>query len=580
MRYRLVSTGGELAFELMSGVTLVVGRAPTCDIPIFDPTVSRRHAEMFCDDAGVSVTDLHSHNGTLLNGSRIESAKVALGDIIAFGKVAFRLEESVPSRTPAVPTEPAGAMIDREIRLVDARMDVAAGHLALLLKASQGLARQGATDLVLEETVNQCFQVFGVDRVSILLADETNALVPRISRDRRGGSIGSASVPRSIARKAAEARAIIVSDNADDDIRLGGQSILLQQIRSKMCVPLIGSDNRVLGVLYVDSPLVTHRFDDDDVSFMSAFSGIVAAAVESSQFSQLLGAVAKEGRGPESEPTVAQPADAEPVDAAVFCPPRVATASVFIVQVFLYPPAAADAVEKQAMSADATAEPRGTYSLPLELRHGTRIDIRLEMAPLCVVESDALIIWRGAPSAVQFEVTVPAEPSAPNAIGRVRFAIDGVPAGTLRFQVTLVSDSPSEHPELREAQTTKYRRAFVSYSSKDRAEVLRRVQAFKIAGISVFQDILDLEPGERWETELHRQIDSSDVFLLFWSHAAAISDEVAKEIDYALVRKAGNDDNPPDIQPVPIEGPPIAPPPEKLKHLHFNDALLAQIRAG
>jgi hypothetical protein len=52
---------------------------------------------------------------------------------------------------------------------------------------------------------------------------------------------------------------------------------------------------------------------------------------------------------------------------------------------------------------------------------------------------------------------------------------------------------------------------------------------------------------------------------------------VAKEIAYALALKRGEADRPPDIAPVPIEGPPIPPPPERLKHLHFYDALLAHI---
>ena len=85
---------------------------------------------------------------------------------------------------------------------------------------------------------------------------------------------------------------------------------------------------------------------------------------------------------------------------------------------------------------------------------------------------------------------------------------------------------------------------------------------------------------ERWERALYHEIDVCDVFLLFWSRAAAASEWVALEIAYALARKAGSDDHPPAIQPVPIEGPPPPPPPETLRHLHFNDALLAQIQAA
>ena len=272
---------------------------------------------------------------------------------------------------------------------------------------------------------------------------------------------------------------------------------------------------------------------------------------------------------------------AEPVDTAVFCPPKVPRHSSFLVQVFLYPPHAVAEVDSQARQADESAERRGTYSLPLDLPPGTRVDLHLEMPPLTVPEPDAIIVWRGRVAPAQFEVVVPADAVAAQAIGRVRIAVAGVPAGTLRFRVTLTpaGTTPGD-AQARELQERRYRHAFVSYSSQDRAEVLRRVQAFRIAGLKVFQDILDLGPGERFEKTLFNEIDKCDVFLLFWSHAAATSEWVAKEIAYALARKQGDDERPPDIQPVPIEGPPIVPPPDCLKDLHFNDALLAQISAA
>lgn len=291
---------------------------------------------------------------------------------------------------------------------------------------------------------------------------------------------------------------------------------------------------------------------------------------------------------PASAPRVMPTAQAEPVDAAVFCPPRVARAASFIVQVYLYPPPEAAAVDARARQADALAERRQTWSLPLDLAPGTRVDLHLEMPGLTVTEPDAWIVWRSRAANVQFEVAVPADATgdaAGNVIARLRFAIDGVPVGTMRFQVALVpagsaAGSAAEPAAACAAQGARYRRAFVSYASKDRAEVLRRVQAFKIAGLTVFQDVLDLDPGERWERRLYTEIDACDVFMLFWSSAARDSVWVGKEIDYALARKHGHDDDPPAIQPVPIEGPPIPAPPDALRDLHFNDALLAQIDAA
>jgi len=266
------------------------------------------------------------------------------------------------------------------------------------------------------------------------------------------------------------------------------------------------------------------------------------------------------------------------VDTAVFCPATVPRASSFLVQFFAYAPGDAVEAAREARAADEGADHRGSYSLPLDLPPGTRLDLQLEMHPLVVAEPDAILVWRGRLAAVQFEVAVPAEAVQDKAIGRVRIAIGGVPAGTLRFQVRLSDAADMAAPaDARRLRAHRYRQAFVSYASHDRGEVLRRVQAFRIAGLSVFQDVLDLDPGARWEQALYREIDRCDVFLLFWSRAAAASQWVMKELDYALDRKAGVEDIPPDIQPVPIEGPPIAPPPPRLRDLHFNDALLAQI---
>jgi adenylate cyclase len=78
----------------------------------------------------------------------------------------------------------------------------------------------------------------------------------------------------------------ILSDNAGEDTRFGGQSILMQQIRSAVCVPLVGSEDRALGVLYVDNISAAHRFSDEDFEFCIAFAGIAAVAIENTQFAQ------------------------------------------------------------------------------------------------------------------------------------------------------------------------------------------------------------------------------------------------------------------------------------------------------
>jgi adenylate cyclase len=157
--------------------------------------------------------------------------------------------------------------------------------LALLLEVSKALTRAPDVATLLEKIAEMVFQILEVDRFAILLLDDHQDLTPSIARDRTGANLGR-TVPLSIARKAIEEKVAILSDNAPEDLRFGGQSIVHQQVRSAVCAPLIGTENRVAGVLYVDSLTSAHRFTEEDLDFVVAFSGIVAVAIENSRFAE------------------------------------------------------------------------------------------------------------------------------------------------------------------------------------------------------------------------------------------------------------------------------------------------------
>src|SRR5690242_21657372 len=55
-----------------------------------------------------------------------------------------------------------------------------------------------------------------------------------------------------------------------------------------MCTPLMGTDQKVLGILYVDNLTATHSFSDDDLKFLIAFGSLAAVAIENSQRSERL----------------------------------------------------------------------------------------------------------------------------------------------------------------------------------------------------------------------------------------------------------------------------------------------------
>jgi predicted component of type VI protein secretion system len=80
--------------ELNEG-QFAVGRNASCQLSLDDPLVSRRHAILNVTKEGVSVEDLKSRNGVLVNGRRIEEVcPLRAGDKITIGSQDMILVEA------------------------------------------------------------------------------------------------------------------------------------------------------------------------------------------------------------------------------------------------------------------------------------------------------------------------------------------------------------------------------------------------------------------------------------------------------------------------------------------------------
>jgi serine/threonine-protein kinase len=69
----------------IQGESIMVGRDRTCSIVLSHPAVSRRHARITLSGQQVVLEDLKSANGTYVNNTRVERAKLKLGDVVRFG---------------------------------------------------------------------------------------------------------------------------------------------------------------------------------------------------------------------------------------------------------------------------------------------------------------------------------------------------------------------------------------------------------------------------------------------------------------------------------------------------------------
>jgi TIR domain len=276
--------------------------------------------------------------------------------------------------------------------------------------------------------------------------------------------------------------------------------------------------------------------------------------------------------GPRPEPK-------DDVACTVFAPPEVEPRESFLVQAFVHLPEQAEDARALALEMDTDAARRVFRSLEVPIPRGARLHFELRAPGLTIDQPVTSLVWRGRAEAVQFGITVPAGASG-TVIATLGMSLDSAPLGHVKFKIGIrdpaagTKPAIASEPEPQGEVAHRYRAAFISYASKDRDKVLERVQMLSLVGVRYFQDVLDLEPGDRWRRRLELGIDECDLFLLFWSSQAKGSMFVRQEVDHALKRRGDDDLAPPEIKPVIIEGPPVVEPWEELAHLHFDDRLV------
>jgi TIR domain/Carboxypeptidase regulatory-like domain len=299
------------------------------------------------------------------------------------------------------------------------------------------------------------------------------------------------------------------------------------------------------------------------------------------------GAVPRRRRREEEEEDAEEPAgDAvsgeaagDEVSATIYAPPQAKVGSNFLVQVFAHLPEHAEEIKKAVAAQNQSAVEQDATVLDEKVERGSRLTFALQMLGMQVDEPVQVHKWKGDALEVSYIVLVPKDFPPGESFGKVIISLDGIPIGRLHFKTEIVSAATEVAATKPTAgQMTFYKTAFISYASKDRPEVLKRVQMLKAQNIPFFQDMISLNPGDRWAKELYKNIDNCDVLYLFWSEAAKESEWVQKEVLYAY--ELSKDDAMPDIIPIPIEGPPPVKPPDELNFLHFNDEFIYLIYAS
>jgi serine phosphatase RsbU (regulator of sigma subunit) len=297
--------GGQAVPYPLDGDEILIGRHPDCGVQLESSAVSRRHARVFIKDGRYLIEDLGSGNGTSVNGQTIASATpLEAQDRIKLGPVLMRFEQGEVLEQAAVASDMGTTMVgvslaDDEVTIMS-QVESGTGFGTLdvrpeqklkgVLEISRALAGSVDVESMLPKVLDTLFAIFNqADRGCVLLQDaESGELVPRAMKHRRESDDATVTLSRTIVNKVIEDKAGLLSADASSDSQFdASESISNLSIRSMMCVPMLGVDGEVAGVINLDTQNPLNQFNSDDLELLQAVAGQAALSYESARLMSL-----------------------------------------------------------------------------------------------------------------------------------------------------------------------------------------------------------------------------------------------------------------------------------------------------
>ena len=291
---------------LLKDEEVIIGRDQTCQICFEDRTLSRQHAKILVNSDNLTIEDLGSINGILVNGVRLSSSELKVDDRLTLGKVellvrfatddtpqAERLSHPLsPGDEPTLlhqpsDAEPASVMNITQTLSSSMLMDLL-GRSHLSLGAMYRVTRIASSifdlDVLLNKVLDETFATVRAERGFVLLIDpNTDQLELKASRwQKKEGLDHKVSISQNIISHVLKKKESVLISDALTDSKFGlAESVVFHQIRSAMCSPLRGR-TRIVGIIHVDTT-GAGAFSHEDLMLLDAIGNAAGIAVENAQ---------------------------------------------------------------------------------------------------------------------------------------------------------------------------------------------------------------------------------------------------------------------------------------------------------
>lgn len=324
-------------FNLVQEI-ISIGRGKDNDIVLSDQRASRQHAQIKKENNQYVIHDLGSVNGTLVNETKTGTAPLQHKDQIKIGNsILIFLEkeektemiqkdlivsqesdyedwaqktisvspddscladyETLPASRKEKKEKRRKFQLSRKQEEPEPRTELeslerANKALYVLYEISRQLNSMKSFDEILKEMMDLLFKVIDADYGFLILTDhrKEDNFTPLIVkyRDEKKKGTKEIKASRSIIKRVIEDKVALLTSNAQEDSRLGAtESLVNQNIRSAMCVPLWQKEE-IIGVIQLDSIRYDNQFTEDELELLKTIGCQMAMILEQASLNDKL----------------------------------------------------------------------------------------------------------------------------------------------------------------------------------------------------------------------------------------------------------------------------------------------------
>src|SRR5579864_4162192 len=287
---------GQIKTVPLAGERLSVGRSSAAEISFpEDAGLSRQHFAFEPEGEDWTVQDLGSKNGTFVNNIPLKARLVLRpGDRITAGHITAVYAPESKGSGPGVvifegedETSPTSSTV--VTTLENANQTIAlervgpktSAPLQALIHAGLELSENRPLAELFPVILDLAIKAVNAQRGVVLTLEGETTLVPRAHKG-DGFRISTAVRDRVVNQKTS----ILVRDAQLDDAFKSRMSIVEQKVHSMMAVPLQTND-RIIGLIYLDSPFVLREFTKEDLSLLTVMANVAAIRVESARLAEV-----------------------------------------------------------------------------------------------------------------------------------------------------------------------------------------------------------------------------------------------------------------------------------------------------